>query len=122
MKLRMSALLMVGCLWAVGGAQVGFAEDSAAVDQARTVGQCPGCDLSNADLRGANLERADLTDAILDHANLYGANLKGASLTGASLGGADLSKANLEGATGAILAGTTTNEYTTCPSGQQGPC
>lgn len=67
-------------------------------------GQCPGCnlqdaDLVHADLRGANLRNAQLQRANLSQARLEGANLQGANLSFTSLQGAYLQGANLLGAT-----------------------
>ena len=86
-------------------------------------------DLSDADLAGASLAGADLfagvlaaavvTDADLDGAKLTSVDLTGADLTGASLIGAVLINADLSEAT---LAGAATDETTTCPDGDPGPC
>ena len=86
-------------------------------------------DLSDANLAGASLAGADLftavlaaavvTDADLDGAKLTSVNLIGADLTGASLIGAVLINADLSEAT---LAGAATDETTTCPDGDPGPC
>ena len=103
----------------------------------RETGQCPACDLSEANLAGlispgADLRNADLNAAILykvrlnkanlDGARLQRADLSGANLTGASLIGADFSGANLRGAIGARLTRATTDAATTCPDGAKGPC
>jgi Pentapeptide repeats (8 copies) len=58
-------------------------------------GNCPRCDLRDANLRGANLQRANLRDANLRGANLRDANLRGANLSNANLQDADLRDANL---------------------------
>jgi hypothetical protein len=102
------------------------------------------CDLAGEVLDGASLRRADLSDAMLAGASLRGADLftavlarsiasdadlAGAKLTAADLTAADLTGASLVGAvliqadlTGATLEGTTTDETTTCPDGDPGPC
>jgi uncharacterized protein YjbI with pentapeptide repeats len=61
------------------------AENPDHVQQLLQTGQCPSCNLVNADLREAHLIGADLRNANLTGANLTGANLEGADLTGAKL-------------------------------------
>lgn len=75
--------------------------------------------LVGADLFTARLRAAHLQGAALDQAKLTGADLGGADLTGASLRGANLTNANL---TSAQLVGAITDETTTCPTGDVGPC
>lgn len=58
-------------------------------------GQCPRCDLRDADLVHADLQRANLQGALLQGANLSRANLNGANLQGADLRQASLVGANL---------------------------
>ncbi len=63
-------------------------------------GDCPGCDLTDAnlagaDLAGANLTKADLTRANLTNANLTSANLT-AYMTGANLTGVDLAEPSIK--------------------------
>lgn len=84
--------------------------------------KCPGCSLDGAEFPGANLEGVDLKGANLTDANLYKANLSGADLTDATLSGANLIGAHLKDAVGAVLAGSTTDATTECPSGDAGPC
>ena len=86
-------------------------------------------DLSDADLTGASLEGADLFTAVLAAAVVTDAELDGAKLTSVDFAGADLSGATLIGAvlinadlSGATLAGAATDETTTCPDGDPGPC
>ena len=69
------------------------AENPAHVKQLLETGQCPSCNLANADLTGAHLIGADLRNANLTGANLTGANLEGADLTGATLVDANLQRA-----------------------------
>ncbi|MBC7516435.1 MAG: pentapeptide repeat-containing protein [Alkalinema sp. FL-bin-369] len=69
------------------------AENPAHVKQLLETGQCPSCNLVNADLTGAHLIGADLRNANLMNANLTGANLEGADLTGATLVDANLQQA-----------------------------
>ena len=88
----------------------------------RNTHQCPGCDLSKAALGGIQAPNAKLANANLTEANLYGAELSGADLTGAILDGANLQMADLSEAVGAVLAGAKTDERTTCPNGNAGPC
>lgn len=99
---------------------------------------CPGCDLTGVSfLKSANLKNADLSNAKLVGASFYGADLTGANLQGAdlsnallwqadltnaNLGGVNLSGANLGGAKGADLVTAVTNDKTTCPDGNAGPC
>ena len=79
----------------------------------QATGQCPQCDLTEANLvkaplmgaqlMEADLSQSDLSQASLMSANLFGANLQqvelvGANLAGANLSYADLSSANLVGA------------------------
>ena len=64
-------------------------------------GQCPVCDLRNADLSnqaliGANLAGADLSGAQLKNTNLRGANLQGATLLKLDLTETYLAGANLK--------------------------
>ena len=112
-------LLSVIVLGVIGTA---IAANDAQVQQLRQTGKCTLCDLSGAQLNGARLEGADLTGANLFEAQMYGANLKGAKLAGAILQSADLKMADLTGATDAALAGAQTDEHTTCPNGERGPC
>ena len=93
-------------------------------DVARLVAtrECAGCDFQNAQLVGKNFNTANLTGANFSGAFLYGTSFRKANLKGASFNGADLKGADLAGATDATLAGAVTNEQTTCPSGQAGPC
>jgi uncharacterized protein YjbI with pentapeptide repeats len=83
---------------------------------------CAGCDLTYADLTGAQIGGADLRGANLSGATLYGSNLQNANLTDAALNGANLRNANLRGALGANVSVAQTDERTTCPNGQSGPC
>ncbi len=84
--------------------------------------ECAGCDLQDAQLVNRNLNSAHLVGANLERALLSGATLRGAVLKNANFFGADLRGTDLTGATDANLAGAVTNEQTTCPSGQPGPC
>ena len=63
-----------------------------AIQQLVQTGDCPGCDLRQADLTGMNLENANLAGANLENANLTGTRLKNADLSGANL-----FRANLQG-------------------------
>jgi len=83
---------------------------------------CPSCDLRNAQLGGIQAPGANLVNADLSEAMLYGGNLKGADLTGAILDRANLQMVNLSGAIGAMLGSAITDERTTCPDGNAGPC
>ena len=107
-------------------------------DQVLASKACSGCDLSgisfpkesnlkNADLSsaklvGASFYGADLTGANLQGADLTNANLWQADLTNANLGGVNLNGANLGGSKGADLVTAVTNDKTTCPDGNAGPC
>lgn len=73
---------------------------TANVKQLKRTGECPDCDLSNADLSeldltNANLQRANLTGANLTKTKLKNAYLFGSNLTKANLVAADLETANL---------------------------
>lgn len=89
-----------------------------------------GADLSGADLSRSNLSGADLSGAKMNYVDLTGTDLTGANLTNASLPGAEmlgvkLAHANLTGANlnyAGIYGRGGTDETTTCPSGQPGPC
>ena len=96
--------------------------DEASEQKLKATKQCVGCELINADLTGAGLSGANLTDADLRGATFYGADLTNATFTNANLTGTNLSNANLRGARGASLSLAQTNERTTCPNGQAGPC
>ncbi len=92
------------CLLSMVGfsGQVG-AYDEVSLKKIKALGNCPSCDLSEANLEGANLRGANLSNSNLEGANLKGAylsnsNLKGANLEGADLWKANLFKANLKGA------------------------
>jgi uncharacterized protein YjbI with pentapeptide repeats len=94
-----------------------------------TTGQCPNCDLSEADLfliqiPRANLKGANLSSAVLTNANLSGANLTNANLGNANLNGANLSKADLTGANliGAEFTGTVWTDGRICEEGSLGSC
>ncbi len=84
--------------------------------------ECAGCDFQDAQLIGKNFNTANLTGANFSGAFLYRTTLRKANLKGASFAGADLKGTDLTGATDANLAGAVTDEHTTCPSGQPGPC
>ena len=92
------------------------------VEQLKNTGKCPGCNLEEAKLSGLRLSGADLSGANLANAELYGTLLQGANLAGAVLQGANLRMANLSGALDAALGGAQTDERTTCPNGDPGPC
>ena len=98
------------------------AESVAQVKHLLNSRECAGCDLQNARLVDRNLNFAQLAGANLQGAVLTGTTLRGAALKGASFFGADLKGTDLTGATDANLAGAVTNEQTTCPSDQPGPC
>lgn len=76
-------------------------------------------DLSDADLTGASLTGADLFTAVLARAVVTDADLDGAKLTSVDLTGADLTGASL---VDAVLINADTDETTTCPDGEPGPC
>ena len=99
-----------------------FAANDAHVRQLRETGSCPGCDLTDALIGTVGLDGADLSGANLSNAVLYASSLRGANLSGAVLNGTDLKMADLTGAVGAELSGALTDERTTCPSGDHGPC
>ena len=97
-----------------------IADDQQDLIQLLGSGQCPACqlndadlthaDLRDADLKGAHLQRANLSQARLDGADLSGSDLRFTSLQGASLRGADLRNSRLIGTdlrqadlTGALL-------------------
>ena len=97
-----------------------IADDQQDLIQLLGSGQCPACqlndadlthaDLRDADLKGAHLQRANLSQARLDGADLSGSDLRFTSLQGASLRGADLRNSRLMGTdlrradlTGALL-------------------
>ena len=92
------------------------------VERALTTGNCPRCDLVEANLSGIRGENGDFTGANLLDATIYGGSLRGANLTGATLHGANLKLVDLTGAVGAVLDQTVTDERTTCPDGNAGPC
>jgi len=121
MRLRASLTALI-----VGTGVLAFtqlaAADAANEQKLKATKQCVGCELQNADLAGAQIAGANLTDANLSGASLYGADLTTANLTNANLSGTNLRGANLRGARGADFAGAHTDERTTCPNGQQGPC
>lgn len=98
-----------------------------AMTRLKETGDCPGCDLSDANLRWANVYEAELagapnlvgaalSDADLSGADLYGANLEGADLRRSNLSGAKLSWATLKGAdlTGADLTDATVDGVSFC--------
>jgi uncharacterized protein YjbI with pentapeptide repeats len=114
--LLLTGLVTISALGRASGA------DPEHVQRLKETRSCPACDLQNADLAGANLSGANVAGADLSGAALYRADLRAANLTGASLAGADLRGANLNGARGASVGGAQTNEETTCPNGQHGPC
>lgn len=89
------------------------AQDAAQIARVQAGGDCPGCNLFQADLSyrdlpgitvsGARLRQADLSLATLNGADFSGANLSvanlfGARFTGASMRNADLTRANAVGA------------------------
>lgn len=84
--------------------------------------QCVSCDLRNAQLAGMQAPDAQLMNADLSDATLYGGSLRGADLTGAILDRTRLEMVDLTGAVGAILGSAITDQRTTCPDGNAGPC
>ncbi|MEA5572817.1 pentapeptide repeat-containing protein [Calothrix sp. UHCC 0171] len=105
MKHAIFATLAVSVLACLGLAQQAKALNQQDLEQFKTTGSCPRCDLSGADLSGANLPRVILRDANLKGANFSQSDLRGADLTGANLEGALLNNANLTAAslTGALM-------------------
>ena len=100
----------------------GSAADPDHEKQLRQTGSCERCDLRDADLGGVKAELGDLTNADLRGATMYKALLRHADLTGALLVFTNLKGADLLGARGVNFDGAITNEQTTCPGGEQGPC
>ena len=103
--------------------------DQRHLNSLQATGQCPNCDLSEADLfliqiPRANLKGANLSGAVLTNADLSGANLINANLGNANLNGANLTRADLTGAnlTGAELAGTVWTDGRICEEGSLGSC
>jgi uncharacterized protein YjbI with pentapeptide repeats len=96
--------------------------DPAQLEQLRTTKKCGQCNLEGATVSGWDLSGADLSGANLANAQLYGTRLQGANLAGTILQGANLGMANLKGATDADLSQAQTDEHTTCPNGNAGPC
>lgn len=92
------------------------------VERALTTGSCPNCDLVEANLSGIRAENGDFSGANLLDAFIYSGNLRGANFTGATLNGANLKMVDLTGAVGIVFEGTITDERTTCPGGNPGPC
>ncbi|WP_089092894.1 pentapeptide repeat-containing protein [Nodularia sp. NIES-3585] len=100
--MKLKIVFSVALLVCLGLTEQAFAVNQQDLEQLKTAGSCPRCDLSGADLTQMSLVRA----------NLRGANLKGAILSQANLASADLTGANLEAAlldfanlTGASLTG-----------------
>jgi uncharacterized protein YjbI with pentapeptide repeats len=73
-------------------------KDLARAKDVSRLGECNGCDLSNANLENGFFQLAVLIDANLSGSNLNGANLAGAQLNNANLSNATLVFANLSGA------------------------
>jgi len=103
--------------------------DQRHLNSLQATGQCPNCDLSEADLfliqiPRANLKGANLSSAVLTNADLSGANLINANLGNANLNGANLTRADLTGAnlTGAELTGTVWTDGRICEEGSLGSC
>jgi hypothetical protein len=92
------------------------------VERLKTTGSCAGCDLFGENLAGLQFPNADLTGANLGEAIFYGSNLRGANLTNAVLDGANLKLVDLTGAIGVVFSTAQTDERTTCPAGNAGPC
>ena len=115
-------LIVSAAALALAVATTAIAANPDDVQRLKSTGNCPGCDLSEAHLTPLDLQKANLAGANLSKANLYAADLRGADLTGAILDEADLNRADLTGAINAVLANATTNEFTTCPDGNAGPC
>jgi len=116
--LRPLALALVAGFFGI--ASPAIANDEQDLIQLLGSGQCPACqlndadlthaDLRDADLKGAQLRRANLSQAQLDGADLSGSDLSFTSLQGASLRGTDLRGSRLIGTdlrktdlTGALL-------------------
>ncbi|HVN23558.1 MAG TPA: pentapeptide repeat-containing protein [Syntrophorhabdales bacterium] len=99
----MIAICIVALTFLFAMSVASHAFNEASLENLKSAGQCPGCDLSYAplsesNLSGANLAGANLSAANLTNANLSSANLTNANLSGAILGGADLSYATIAGA------------------------
>lgn len=92
------------------------------VQRALATGSCPNCDLVEANLSGIQAENGDFSGANLLDAVVYGGNLRGANFTGATLNGVNLKMVDLTGAMGILFEGVITDERTTCPNGNDGPC
>lgn len=60
-------------------------------------GECPGCDLSDADLKGMDLTMSDLSDANLSHADLTNTLAHKADFTNADLSNALFVQSNVKG-------------------------
>ena len=73
-------------------------KDLARAHDVSHLGECTGCDLSNADLENGFFQLAVLNKVNLSGSNLNGANLAGAQLNEANLSNATLHYANLSGA------------------------
>ena len=110
---------LAGCVMALSTTFL-LGGDPEDVKKLHETGVCQRCDLRDADLGG--FRATDLSGADLRGANLYQARLANADLTGALLTFTDLRGANLKDAVGANLDGAITSNYTTCPSGEPGPC
>jgi len=115
-------ILCLSIAAALGVMATARASDPNHVEQLRTTGKCPLCDLTEENLSGVPLEGADLSGANLTNAIMYDSNLRGANLAGAILSGANLWMADLTGAVDAQLADAQTDARTICPDGSAGPC
>ena len=73
-------------------------KDLARARDVSRLGECNGCDLSNANLENGFFQLSVLIGANLSGSNLNGANLAGAQLNNANMANATLQFANLSGA------------------------
>ena len=123
----MRPLSMLGLLVALAMALPAQAQNAGQIGRARAGGNCPGCNLFQADFGGlqmrardfshARLRQADLSLGVMNRASFAGADLRdveayGGVFTGADFRGANLTNASFVGAflqsanfSGAILDG-----------------
>ena len=98
---RLTVFLILAVALCGSGTAIAF--DETDLKKLEALGNCEGCDLSEANLSEADLRYVKLVEANLSGANLRfsvleNANLMNANLENANLNGADLSGAKLEGA------------------------
>lgn len=109
-KIIIFSILFFDIFFSYSYAKVNYNPDD--LSTFKKTGQCPGCDLSEADLANSSYPHALLDNAILSEASLSSSNFGASSFKSAILSGAYLTSTNASGSdfTGANLTNTHLNK------------